>query len=316
MKIALITILLLLGIDLNDIAKINTLKEQAEDAYTKGDYQSAFESYKMLVDSFKVVDDNVLMNYANSAYSLTGLKGKIDNNNSDSDGSNYADAAMSSYQKLTNSKDKVLKSSAYNQIGVINYQLGDAVQKSDKYLNESLSYFKQSLKSDPGNDNARYNYEIVKKKLEENKDQQENQDQENQDEEKEDDQENKDQQNQDQQDQENQDQQNQDQENQDQQNQDQQNQDQENQEEEQKDKNGDQQEQEQEEQQQQEQEGQDGEQDEKEVPQSPSDKFKEMNISEDMAKMILEALRNNEVQYLQQQKRKPTKRADSSKPDW
>jgi len=44
--------------------------------------------------------------------------------------------------------------------------------------------------------------------------------------------------------------------------------------------------------------------------------LKEMNISEEMAKMILEALRNNEVQYIQQQKRRPTKKADSNKPDW
>jgi len=41
-----------------------------------------------------------------------------------------------------------------------------------------------------------------------------------------------------------------------------------------------------------------------------------MNISEDMAKMILEAMKNNEVQYIQQQKRKPTKNPDSTKPDW
>ena len=50
--------------------------------------------------------------------------------------------------------------------------------------------------------------------------------------------------------------------------------------------------------------------------QSTQDKLEEMNISEDMAKMILEALRNNEVQYIQQQKRKPTKKQDSTKPDW
>ena len=41
-----------------------------------------------------------------------------------------------------------------------------------------------------------------------------------------------------------------------------------------------------------------------------------MNISEEKAKMILEAMKNNEFQYIQQRKRKPTKQQDSDKPDW
>ena len=46
------------------------------------------------------------------------------------------------------------------------------------------------------------------------------------------------------------------------------------------------------------------------------DKLKEMNISPEKAEMILEALKNNEIQYVQQNKRKATKRKDSDKPDW
>jgi hypothetical protein len=46
------------------------------------------------------------------------------------------------------------------------------------------------------------------------------------------------------------------------------------------------------------------------------DKMKEMKISEEQARMILEAMKNNELQYLQQQKRKPTQRKDPNKPDW
>jgi Ca-activated chloride channel family protein len=41
-----------------------------------------------------------------------------------------------------------------------------------------------------------------------------------------------------------------------------------------------------------------------------------MNISPEKAQMILEALKNNEIQYVQQNKRKATKKKDSSKPDW
>jgi len=44
---------------------------------------------------------------------------------------------------------------------------------------------------------------------------------------------------------------------------------------------------------------------------------KAMGMSrEEMAKMILEALRNNEIQYIQQNKKKAKKPKDNSKPDW
>jgi hypothetical protein len=42
----------------------------------------------------------------------------------------------------------------------------------------------------------------------------------------------------------------------------------------------------------------------------------EMKMSEEKAKMILEAMKNQEIQYLQQNKRKATKPRDSGKPDW
>lgn len=58
------------------------------------------------------------------------------------------------------------------------------------------------------------------------------------------------------------------------------------------------------------------EQKEKDDLQKFLDKLKEMKISPEKAQMILEAMKNNEVQYVQQNKRKATKRKDRSKPDW
>ena len=46
------------------------------------------------------------------------------------------------------------------------------------------------------------------------------------------------------------------------------------------------------------------------------EKLKEMNIPLEKAEMILEAMKNNETQYVQQKKRKATQKKDSSKPDW
>ena len=46
------------------------------------------------------------------------------------------------------------------------------------------------------------------------------------------------------------------------------------------------------------------------------EKLEQMKISEEKARMILEAMKNQEKQYLQQQKRKATKSRDRNKPDW
>jgi len=51
-------------------------------------------------------------------------------------------------------------------------------------------------------------------------------------------------------------------------------------------------------------------------PVSREEKLKELNLTEEKARMILEAMKNNEIQYIQQNKRKPTKKPDSGKPDW
>ena len=51
-------------------------------------------------------------------------------------------------------------------------------------------------------------------------------------------------------------------------------------------------------------------------PQSRSEKLEELNLTEEKARMILEAMKNSEVQYIQQNQKKATQRPDSNKPDW
>ena len=46
------------------------------------------------------------------------------------------------------------------------------------------------------------------------------------------------------------------------------------------------------------------------------DKMKDIKVTEEKAKMILEAMKNQEIQYLQQNRRKASKPKDKSKPDW
>jgi len=300
--------------DLDKIARVNEAKKEAEQAYLSKNYAKAKEKYIYLKDSLGVNDDKLLLNLANSEYLLN-------------DTTNAYDA----YNGLIDSNNSHIRSIAYQQLGAIQFQ--------QKKYKEALQHYKSSLKSDPGNADARYNYELLKKIIKEqeqkqNKDQQ-NKDQQNKDQQNKDqqnkDQQNKDQQNKDQQnkDQQNKDQQSKDQQNKDQQNKDQQNKDQQNKDQEQKNKEEQDQQKQDQQKQDEEKKGQEKEQDQqkqdqqqqekdKQAKPNPIDeeKLKEMKISEEKARLILEAMKNNEVQYIQQNKRKAKKKKDPSKPDW
>lgn len=258
-----------------DIARVNGLKKQAEKSFLDENYPAAIDYYRTLIDSLGAEDDELFLNLAHAYYE-----------NGDTT------QARTYYSQASTAKKPGVKSIAYQQLG--------ALAKEGQQLEESLNYLKASIKSDPSNTDARYDYELVKKLLKEqqqNQQNQQNQDQQDQDQQDQD--QNKDQQNQDQQNQENQEGE-----------QDQQDQEQQNPDEQQKDKEGKEQEQENENQEQQEEQ----QQDPKDM--STKEKLEQMNISEEKAQMILEAMKNSEIQYLQQQKRKPTKRPETGKPDW
>ena len=273
MRVLFLVVLAFMSTDPKEVAKTNALKKEAEAAYLAGDYSLAMSKYILLKDSMGVNDPAIDLNLAHSYYHLGDTAG-----------------AKRNYGNLTSSSNKQLKSIAYQQLGVMNKDAGK--------LEESLQQLKSAIKTDPTNQEARYNYEVVKKLLEEQKEQeqQQNQDQQSED---------GDQENQDQQNQENQDQEQEgDQENQE-------NQEGENQEQ----QEGDQQKEQ--EQQEQQQEGEEQEQQEEQSEQEMTkEKLKEMGISEEKARQLLEAMRQAEIKYLQQQRRKPTKRPPSGKPDW
>lgn len=273
------TLMLALLTDPTKIGKINTLKAEAKKAYLAGDFKTAVQKYRYLVDSLQVKEDEVLLNLANAYFQL-----------------NDSTNALSKYQSLTQSPKPQLRSKAQQQLGVMTNRQGK--------FEEALNYFKESIKSDPSNNDARYNYELLKKKLEEKKQQQQQQ-QNQKDQNKE--QENKDQQKQEQEKKEQQDKQKEEQ----QKEQEKKDQQQEKKDQQQKDQQKKENEQQQEEQQKQDQEKQEP----KEAP-PVSEKLKQMQISEEKAKMLLEAMKNQEIQYLQQNKRKATKPKDKTKPDW
>lgn len=275
----LIALSSLVWVDPATVKKINDAKAAAEEAFKQGNYTAAIKHYQYLVDSLGVREDEVILNLANASYLAKDTA-----------------SAFNHYHSVSESPKTDIRSKAYQQLGIMANQQGRA--------EEALNFFKQAIKTEPSNDDARYNYEMLKKKLEEKKKQQEEQQQQNKDDKK------QDPQNQDQQ-KEQQEKNQQDQKEKDEQSKDQQQKDQEQQEKEQKEQE-EKEKQEQEEQQEQEKK----EAEREEMPNLDREKLEQMKISEEKARMILEAMKNQEKQYLQQQKRKPTQSRDRNKPDW
>ncbi|MEM6815166.1 MAG: hypothetical protein AAF600_12405 [Bacteroidota bacterium] len=279
MKISFLFILIaLLSNDPKEIIKINSLKKEAEEAFLNGNYELAVSKYILLSDSMGVDDDLIKLNLGHAYYHLGDTSG-----------------AKLNYGRVGAARSKKLRSIAYQQLGVMSKDAGK--------LEESLQQLKSAVKADPTNKDAVYDYEVVKKLLEEKK-KQEQQNQDNKD---------QDQQDQDQNEEKNEKQ------NQDKQDQDQK-QDGEQEQKDQERENQEQSEQEKEEEQQKEQKQENGEeeeqQQEKSQEQITKEKLEEMGISEEKARQLLEAMKQSEIKYLQNQKRKATKRPASGKPDW
>jgi tetratricopeptide (TPR) repeat protein len=128
--------------------KINRAKSQAKTAFNSGDYKTAIQKYRFLIDSMGVKEDPVYLNLAHAYYLAKDTAN-----------------AFSLYQQLSASSEKGVNSKANQQLGVMTNMRGKA--------EEALNYFKQAIKSDPLNEDARYNYEMLKKKLDEKKQQDE-----------------------------------------------------------------------------------------------------------------------------------------------
>ena len=287
MKFVLVFLLVISPItDLNEVARINEHKKAGNEAFQNGKFEIAVHHYQFLIDSLEVREEAVMLNLANALFNLK------DTTN-----------ARNLYNSVVNEGiSKKSKSVAHQQLGLMDY--------GGKKYKEALGQFKNAIKNDPTNEEARYNYELLKKLIEE---QEENQEQKEDQESEDQEQENKDQENQDQ---ENQDQQKQDQENQDQEKQDQENQEEQDQEKQDQEENQEQQQEDKEGEEQKPEEGEESEENPENIDPTTAEKLEEMNISEEKAEMILEALKNNEVQYIQQNKRKAKKRKKDGKPDW
>ena len=246
----IIKFIIIILLNINNIDEINRLTKEAEIYFKNEEYDKSIANYKILIDSFDVTNEKIYLNLAHSHFL-----------------SNDTAKALENYTYATITDNNKIKSIALQQIGNIN--------ESRNKLEEALDFYKESIISDNNNIDSKFNYELVKKKIQKQKEnKQENPNEKNNKEDKKENSENK------------------------------KNDEKGNKDEQEKEKN----------------EPQEDKNEQKNSENSDNEsleeKLKKINMSKKKAEMILNALNNNEFQYIQQLKRKPNKKKDSTKPDW
>jgi tetratricopeptide (TPR) repeat protein len=138
--LALFLFLTLLGDGLKEASRINQGVQEAETLFRRGQYRQAMALYQYLADSLQVKDDGLLLNQAHAAF-LAGDEARASRN----------------YTLLARNPDPVLQSIAATQLGIIYFRKENPER--------ALYTFKKALIQDPTNETARFNYELVKKYL-------------------------------------------------------------------------------------------------------------------------------------------------------
>jgi len=246
----------ILAIITNDrVDEINKLTLLAEKSFLEKNYSESIKNYKTLIDSLDYSNEKIFLNLAHAHLLSSDTLNAIEN---------YNLASLTDNDKI--------KSIAFQQLGNIN-------EKNNKF-NEALNFYKESIIADNNNNDSKFNYELIKKKLEQEKNQKQDKKKEN----KEDSQNNQ----------------------------------KKNQSENKKqDKEGKEEKNNENKNQEEKKQNENSKNDQKKSKEeSIEEKLKKINMTKKKAEMILNALNNNEFQYIQQLKRKPTKKTDKSKPDW
>ncbi|WP_194774552.1 tetratricopeptide repeat protein [Pararhodonellum marinum] len=141
-------ILLLLPASWTQIGNRNKAISQAAEYYNKTDYEASVRQHLALITEHQVTGPRVNYNLALS-YHYNGQQ----------------EEASKQYTSLVASANPVIPSFASNQLGTI--------QGYGNKYKEALASFKQALIKNPNNEEARYNYELLARWLEENPDQKE-----------------------------------------------------------------------------------------------------------------------------------------------
>jgi tetratricopeptide (TPR) repeat protein len=129
-------VLLFLPASWTRVSRLNAAIDQAAASYAAAEYAQSIKDHRLLVDGFQVASASLDFNLGLSYHYAS-----------------QPEEAAASFDKASQSPDKLLASFAYNQGGVI---LGNK-----KDYQAALSKFQSALIQDPLNEVARYNYELL-----------------------------------------------------------------------------------------------------------------------------------------------------------
>lgn len=134
-------ILLFLNLrSLTNVSQRNALKIEAGKAFYKKDYQLAAKKYQELANISYNLEPEARLNLAHAYFSI-----------------NDTTKALEEYKKLVRLNNTGISTSAMIQVGVIETMIGDS--------SGAMNLFKIALQNDNENKVARYNYELLRKKL-------------------------------------------------------------------------------------------------------------------------------------------------------
>jgi Ca-activated chloride channel family protein len=148
MKLTLLVILLSAGFwsRFTEVSEVNKWKEEAQMAFQKGKYEKASLIYQQLLTQASSNQSALQLNLAHSLR----LSGK-------------ASASAPVYRQVARSTNPVLRSIAWQQLGNLAAQA--------KELKQALDFYKKALIANSRNETARYNYELVSRLLEKDQEQ-------------------------------------------------------------------------------------------------------------------------------------------------
>ncbi|MGV3586081.1 MAG: hypothetical protein ACO1OF_03675 [Adhaeribacter sp.] len=126
------------GDGLKKASRINEGVAQAQEYYLQQAYEQAGQQYSYLRNSLNVKDASLLLNLAHATY----LAGNLEK-------------AQKYYNQLRNNPDADLQGAALNQLGLLAFR--------DNNPEKALYFFRQAIIKNPHNEIARYNFELVKK---------------------------------------------------------------------------------------------------------------------------------------------------------
>src|SRR5947199_7590291 len=125
------------------------------DAYREGKFEDAYSEFQQTLKSHPQsrIEDKLQFDSGTAAYKLRDYN-----------------KALESFSQALLSKDAVLQSKTYYNLGNTLYQRGETQKTDEKKLSDwtnALDHYEQTLKLEPQNKEAKENYDYVKKKIEE-----------------------------------------------------------------------------------------------------------------------------------------------------